>query len=134
MGGLPTTKRFYAEDYKDAPPWFHRFLSQLDLYTEPVYNILNQNVDLTVNTNEELYSLEVKSAHAMGADNNLFFVPKKFIGRPNGVIVAQCLVDGQTASVSSVTLAWVWTGSQVNIKAIYGLAEGRNHVVTLRIF
>lgn len=134
MGALPSTKRYYSEDYQGSPPWFQRFLSQLNLFTEPIYNILNQAVDVTTNTNEEIYYLAVPSASAIGANNTVSFVPKKFVGAPHGLNVGQCLIDGTTASVSSVTLSWIWTGSQITIKSIYGLAEGRNHVLTLRIW
>lgn len=134
MGSLPSTKRYYSEDFKESPPWFHRFLSQLDLFTEPIYNILNASVDLTVNTNEELYTLQVNNASSYGTDNTLTFVPKKFIGAPHGIFVCQCLTNNQTPTVANVHLVWGWTGSRVQIFAIYGLIDGLNHTLTLRIF
>lgn len=135
---LPTTKRFYSEDYKDAPQWFQRFLSQLNLYSEPIYNILNGGVDLTLNTNEEIYTLQVNNASATFDDNVFLFSPKKFVGAPHGVEIGQCLVNSDTgvdtAVGSQVTLDWVWTGSQVKILAIYGLTATVNYTFTLRIY
>lgn len=135
---LPSTKRYYSEDYKDSPPWFGRFLSQLNLFTEPIYNILNGAVDVTFNTSEEIYSLQVNNASATGSSNVFLFTPKKFIGAPHGVLIGQCLFNSTTGIATAVglpvTLDWVWTGSQVKILAIYGLTAAANYTFSLRIY
>lgn len=135
---LPTTKRFYSEDYKESPAWFMRFLSQLNLYTEPIYNILNQGVDVTLNTDEEIYSLSVPNASATGSSNIFHFVPKKFVGAPHGILVGQCLLNSSTgvatAIGSQVTIDWVWTGSEVSILAVYGLTASKSYTLSLRIY
>jgi len=134
MGGLPSVKRWYGEDYKEAEPWFTRFLAQLNLYSEPIYNILNGGVDVISNTSEEIYSLTIKNASSLGTNNTALFTPKKFVGAPHGITIGQCLIDGQFATETSVTLSWIWTGSQVRIVAIFGLTDGEDHVLTLRIW
>lgn len=135
---LPSTKRFYSEDYKESPSWFNRFLSQVNLYTEPIYNVLNGSVDVTMNTNEEIYTLQVSQASATAVNNATTFVPKKFVGAPHGVIIGQCLFNSSTGVASAignpVTLDWAWTGSQVSILAIYGLTDAESYTFQLRIF
>lgn len=135
---LPSTKRFYSEDYREATPWFQRFLSQLNLFTEPIYGILNQAVDLTMNTNEELYTLQVEMASATATSNATTFVPKKFAGAPHGVVIGQCLFNSDTGIATAVgnpvTLDWAWTGTQVSILAIYGLAASQSYTLSLRIY
>lgn len=138
MSGLPSTKRFYAEDYKESPQWFQRFLSQLNLFTEPIFNILNANVDVTSNTDEEIYVLQIKNAAASASGNKTTFVPKKFVGAPNGILIGQCLFNATTGVATAVgnpvTLDWVWTGSLVSILAIYGLTANSSYTLSLRIY
>lgn len=135
---LPTIKRFYADDYKTAPNYFQQFLSTLNLYSEPIYNILNQGVDLTMNTTEEIYTFTLTNASATGSSNTYNFTPKKFIGQPNGVIIGQCIYNTSngiaTAIGGQVTLDWIYSGNQVKILAIYGLTANKNYTFTLRIF
>ncbi len=136
MGALPSVHRWYSEDYPQSDDEFKRFLGQLNLFSDPVYQILNQGVELTANTTEEIYFLQVPNASATASDNTFLFTPKKFIGAPNGVIIGQCLLSASvpTANSGPVTLDWVWTGSQVSILAIHNLTATSDYQITLRIF
>lgn len=138
MGGLPSTKRYYSEDYKEAPPWFQRFLSQLNLFTEPIYNILNAGVDVNTNTDEETYTLQISTASATGSLNTFVFTPKKFVGAPQGILLGQCIFNATTglatAIGSPVTFDWIYTGSQIKILAVYGLTAGASYTLNLRIY
>lgn len=132
---LPTFKRFQTEDYKDAQPWFSRFIQSLNLYTEPIYNILDGNISPFSNANEETYLLKI-TAGAAAADNTALFAPKRFKGVPSGVVVAQCLPVAAvpTAVGAQVTLDWFWNGTQIQILAIYGLTVGEVYNINVRIF
>jgi hypothetical protein len=137
MGSLPTVHRFYSEDYKTAPQWFQeQFLKTLNLYTDPIYNILNAGVDVRTNTSEELYSFTISNASATPANNALTFTPQKFVGKPNGIIIGQCLANTPTVTPigAPVTLDWVFIGSQVKIIAVYGLSAGISYNFLVRIF
>lgn len=138
MSGLPSTKRFYSEDYAESPEWFKRYLAQSNLFTEPIYNILNAAVDVEANTNEEIYQLTVTDASATASDNTFTFTPKKFVGAPRGIIVGQCLLQSSngiaTANGGPVTIDWAYTGSQVSILAIHNLTAGESYSINLRIF
>lgn len=132
---LPTIQRFDAGEYPKASKEFQQFLSTLNLFTQPVYNILNQSIDIMQNTKEEIYTFSL-TAGASATNNTYSFTPQKFSGKPNGVIVAQCVLSAAnpTAIGNPVTLDWWWNGSQVQILAIYGLTNGSTYAFTLRIF
>ncbi len=138
MGGLPSTKRFYSEDYQEAENWFQRFLAQLNLFTEPMYNILNAGVDVDANTSEEIYTLQITSAGVASSDNTFLFTPKKFVGAPHGIILGQCIYNAAsgvaTAVGNPVTFDWIYTGSQIQILAIYGLTATASYTLSLRIY
>jgi len=135
---LPSTKRFYSEDYKDAPPWFQRFLSQLNLYTEPIYNVLNQAVDFMQNTTGEYYTYVLNNASPTPKTNTFTFTPKKFVGKPNAVIPAQILYASNPAQttfyLAAPSIDWTWTGSQVKVTAVYGLVPNMTYNITLLIW
>lgn len=134
---LPSTKRFYSEDYKDAPPYFQRFLGQSNLFTEPMYNIVNAGIDITQNTLGEFYTYTISNANATGSSNTYTFTPKKFAGAPHGVFKAQISLissSGLAMAIGALTgFDWTWTGSQIKILAVYGLTAGANYTVTLLI-
>lgn len=138
MPSLPSTKRFYSEDFKDAPDWFQQFLSQLNSYSEPMFNILNAGVGVTANTTDEIYIFQVQAAGVNPEDNEAVFEPKKFVGAPNGIVIGQCIFNSETGVATAignpVTFDWIWTGSQVKILAIYGLTAGSSYTLSLRIY
>ncbi len=138
MGSLPSVKRFFVEDYVGSPPYFQRFLSNLNLFTDPIYNILNGGVSVGANTAEEIYTLEITNASATGSSNTFLFTPQSFVGAPNGIVLGQCLwntaTGTPTAIGSPVTFDWVWSGSQVSILAVYGLTAGEDYSLRFRIF
>lgn len=138
QSNLPSTHRWYAEDYQQATPDFKRFLGQLNLFSEPIYNILNGGISITDNTLEELYTLTINPASATATANATTFVPKKFVGAPNGIVIGQCLFNASTGVAAAVgnpvTFDWVWTGSVVSILAIYGLTASASYTLKLRIY
>lgn len=132
---LPTIQRFDAGDYPKASKEFQQFLSTLNLFTQPVYNILNQSLDITQNTKEEIYTFSI-TAGAAATNNTFLFTPRKFAGKPNGVLIGQCILSGPTVAAigNPVTLDWIWNGSQVQILAIYGLTSSKTYAFTVRLF
>lgn len=132
---LPTIQRFDAGDYPKSSKEFQQFLSTLNLFTQPVYNLLNASLDIMQNTKEEIYTFSL-TAGASATSNTFTFAPRKFAGKPNGVLIGQCLLSAAnpTAVGNPVTLDWSWNGSQIVILAIYGLTNGSAYSFTLRIF
>ncbi len=138
MGSLPSVHRWYGEDYKDSPSWFTRFLGSLNLFSDPIYNILNGGVDVQINTYEEIYTLQIPTASATATSNTFTFTPKKFVGKPNGISLGQCIyntTNGQPAAVGGVVgFDWIYTGSQIQILAIYNLTSAASYTLSLRIY
>lgn len=132
---LPTIQRFYADDFAGAPKWFQQFINTLNLFTQQMYNIVNAGISISQNTAEEIYSFSI-TAGATYANNTFNFTPRKFAGRPNGVIIGQ--VTPNTSTVTAVgaacTLDWTYNAGQVQIIAIYGLTNTTSYTITVRIF
>lgn len=133
---LPSIQRLYADDYKSAPDWFrNEFIRTFNLFSQPIYSILNQGVDVNENTTDEFYSFTLTST-GVPATDILSFVPKKFIGKPTGVIMCQCLANTATVSAigNPVTFDWVFgSGGTIQILAIYGLTASISYTITVRI-
>lgn len=132
---LPTIQRFYSEDYQGAPKWFQAFLNTLNLFTQQIYNIVNAGIQIASNTQEEIYSFSV-TAGASAALSTFKFTPKKFAGKPNGVILAQIQVVAATITPvgAATSLDWVYSSGQVQIISMYGLTNGTTYNCTVRIF
>lgn len=132
---LPTISRLFAEDYRDAPKWFaNQFISTMNLFMTPTYSILNQGIDLTTNTRWEEYSFSFSCQSGTASSNTLSFIPRKYIGKPFAVVVAQCYnstAASPTAIGNPVTIDWYFSGNQVNILAIYGLTSGQTYSISL---
>jgi hypothetical protein len=136
VSDLPTIQRIYADDFAMAPDWFRQnFIQTFNLFSQPVYNILNQGVSVSENTVEEFYSFTLTSTGVFSKD--IFtFTPKKFVGKPNGVILCQCVANTNTVTPigSAVAFDWVFgNGGTVQIIAIYGLTSGISYTLTVRI-
>lgn len=138
LSDLPTITRLYAEDYKDSPDWFKsKFVSTMNLFLQPVYGILNQGIDVTQNTRMEEYMLTFPCQSGTPSNNTLNFTPRKFVGKPFGVIVAQCYnttAASPTAIGNPVTIDWYFSGNNIYILAIYGLTSGQTYSISLLIF
>lgn len=138
QSNLPTITRLFAEDYKDSPDWFKsKFISTMNLFLQPIYGILNQGVDVTINTKMEEYSFSFPCNSGTASSNTYNFTPRKYIGRPFGVIVAQCYnttAASPTAIGNSVTIDWYFSGTNIYILAIYGLTSGQTYQMSLLIF
>lgn len=133
---LPSIQRLYADDYASAPDWFrNQFVRTFNLFSQPVYRILNQGVNVPNNTTEEFYSFTLTST-GVPIQDILSFVPKKFVGKPTGVIMCQCLVNTATVAPvgNPVTFDWVFgSGGAIQILAIYGLTVNLSYTLTVRI-
>lgn len=137
LTNLPTIQRFDAGDYKEAPSWFtQKFFQALNLFVQPTYNILNSGVQIMSNTAQEIYTFTL-TAGAAATNNTFAFTPRKFVGKPNGVILGQCYnttAGVPTAIGNPVTFDWYWDGAQVKILAIYGLTSTVQYSFNLYIY
>jgi hypothetical protein len=135
MADVPasTSRRFNPADYKTAPAWFNgRFLSQLTLFTEPVYLALSNGLTFTQNFNAQYYTSTI-TAGATSADNAFSF-KQTIQGNPRECIKASCNVQGDLSTpIAPVDFSWYATGGTVFITAVSGLTTGTVYVLTVRL-
>ncbi len=136
MATLPSSasKQFNPADYSKAPDWFTgRFLSQLNLFTDPVYLALVNGLTFSANFNAQYYSISFSSASTPAG--NAFSFKSTISGNPVEVVIASCNVSGNlsTPITSAVTLSWYSTGGVVYITAVNGLTPGTTYILNLRV-
>jgi hypothetical protein len=135
MASLPssTSRRFNPADFKTAPDWFNgRFLSQLNLFTDPVYLALLNGLTFSQNFNA-FYFTQIITSGATPA-SNAFSFKNTISGNPIEVIKASCNVVGNLSTpVCPVDISWYQTGGTIYITAISGLTAGVTYSLVLRI-
>ena len=135
MASLPasTSRKFNPADYKTAPEWFNgRFLSALNLFTDPVYLALSNGLSFIQNFNAQYYTITF-TAQATAA-GNAFNFKSTISGQPIEVIKAQCVVTGNLSSpLAPVDFSWYATAGVVYVTSVSGLTAGTSYTLTLRI-
>ncbi len=132
QSNLPTSRRFKFEDYKDAPEWFANFLGSLNLFVDPVYQILNGGVTYQNLTIPQLYTTTV-TAPAAGSTTFNFTNPLAIV--PSSVILGNIYQTGNPATHPSSATCVYWHFSQgtVYIDNIPHLTPATSYVVTLSV-
>ena len=127
---LPSTWRFDYGDYSPLGATFQKFLSNLNLFTLAVYNILNGGVGFQ-NLQRTIYSVTLTA----GQVTPISFVNPLPIA-PSGLSLVQCLAQGNTpqALSSSVSVGnWTFDGSTITILNVSGLVAGVTYKLSLEI-
>ena len=127
---LPPLYRFDYGDYSSLGATFQKFLSNLNLFTLAVYNILNGGVGFQ-NLQRTIYSVVLTA----GQVTPLSFVNPLSIA-PSGLSLVQCLAQGNTpqALSSSVSVGnWTFDGSTITILNVSGLVAGVTYKLSLEI-
>jgi len=136
MATLPasTSRKFSPADYRTAPSWFNgRFLSQLNLFTDPVYQALSNGLSFLQNFNAQYFTQQI-TAGATSA-SNAFSFKTTIKGAPLEVIKASCnLASDPTAPLTvAVDFSWYSSAGVVFVTAVSGLTTGSVYNLTLRI-
>ena len=125
---LPSVFRFKREDYPDAPEWFGQFLGQLNLYTNPVYSILNGGVTFQNLATPQIYSLTITaSSQTRFTFQNPLRIP------PSAVLVGNVYVSGAATLHPSVPVQVMWhlTDKDIIVDDVVGLTIGTKYFLTL---
>lgn len=135
MSSLPasTSRKFNPADYRTAPDWFKgRFLTQLNLFTDPVYLALLNGLTFPQNFNAQYYTIALTAGAT--AVSNAFNFKLLISGQPLEVIKASCNVQGnlQTA-VAPVDISWYSSAGVVYVTSVSGLTAGTVYILTLRV-
>lgn len=136
MAVLPasTSRRQNPADYKTAPPWFTgRFLSALNLFTDPVYTSLFNGLTFQQNFNSQYYSI-IFTAGSTPA-SNAFKFSQTIQGVPTECIKAACNVasDPSIPLTAAVDFSWYANSGIVFVTAVSGLTTGTVYRLTVRL-
>ena len=136
MATIPasTSRKFNPADYKTAEKWFSgRFLSQLNLFTDPVYGALQNGLTFQANFNAQ-YFTQIITAGAT-ADKNAFSFKSSISGTPIEIIKASCnfASDPTVPLLSPVDFSWYWNAGTIYVTAVSGLTSGSVYRLVLRI-
>ncbi len=129
---LPTTRLFRFEDFPGAPKWFSEFLSALNLFVGPVYQILNGGVTYQNLTIPQLYTTTI-TAPASGSVTFNFTNPLKIV--PSAVLLGNVYVSGQPSShpISASCVFWHFSQGTIYIDNIPNLTTSITYVLTLAV-
>lgn len=136
MATIPasTSRRFNPADYKTSPEWFSgRFLSQLNLFTDPVFLALSNGLNFVQNFNAQ-YFTQIITAGAT-PDKNAFKFNSSIQGTPIEVIKASCNVESDPTKplLSPVDFSWYFNFPTIFITAVSGLTAGTVYKLVLRV-
>lgn len=136
MANLPasTSRRFNPADYKESPPWFYgRFLSQLTLFTEPVYLALQNTLTFQQNFNAQYYTQIIIAGAS--PEKNFFSFKSTIQGQPVEVIKASCNVNSDLTIplTTQVDFSWYFNAGVIVVTAVSGLTEGTTYRLILRV-
>lgn len=127
---LPPLYRFDFGDYSALGSVFQKFLSNLNLFTLAIYNLVNKGIGFA-NLQRSIYTTTVTA----GTTTPLTFVNPLAIP-PSGVSVVQVQLMGKvtTAIANAVTANnWYFDGQNIKILNIAGLTNGSTYSISLEV-
>lgn len=127
---LPPVWRFDFGDYSSLGTVFQKFLSNINLFTLSVYNLMNKGISFE-NMQRAIYSTTVTA----GTLTPLVFVNPLTIP-PSGVSLVKVLLVGKTntALTSAVSAAnFFYDGKNINVLNITGLTSGSIYDISLEV-
>lgn len=128
---LPSTYRFDYADYQGLGPIFQKFIANLDLFTVPIYTLINGGLGFA-NLQRSVFSTTVKA----GSTTPLSFVNPLPVA-PSGLAVCKVLLASApgTAITNAVSVAnWNFDGRNINILDIVGLTGGSTYSISIEVF
>jgi hypothetical protein len=132
QSNLPTNQDFKFENYPDAPEWFKQFLSSLNLFVGPVYNVLNGGVNYQNLTIPKLFT---KAFTTPASGLVTFNFPNPLRINPSAVLIGN-LYEGTSTSVhpTDATIAyWHLSQNVIYIDDIPNLTAATGYSVTFVI-
>lgn len=130
---LPTSHQFKFEDYPDAPAYFAQFLSALNLFVDPVYQILNGGIS-TQNLIAPRMFTKIITTPASGDVTFNFVNPLRI--QPSAVVIGNIYEQGDPSAHPTNPTCVYWHISQgsIYIDNIPNLTAATAYVITLAVF
>lgn len=135
MANIPasTSRRFNPADYKTAPDWFAgRFLSALNLFTDPVFLALQNGLTFLQNFNAQYFTQNILAGATPAL--NKFSFKQTITGQPLECVVAAInLPDPTQPIVSAVSISWYSDSGTIFVTAVNGLTAGTTYNLRVRV-
>jgi hypothetical protein len=130
---LPTNQNFKFEDFPGAEQWFAQFLSSLNLFVQPVYQILNGGVTYQNLTIPRIYTVTTTTPASGDVAFN-FTNPLKI--QPSAVLIGNIYELGQTSvhPTSATSVYWHISQGTIYVDNIPNLTTSTTYVITLIVF
>lgn len=130
---LPTTRRFKVEDYPGMPQAFAQFLNSLNLFVDPVYQILDGGITYQNLAAPQIFT-KVITTPAAGSVTFNFTNPLKIV--PSAVLLGNVYQSGNpsTHPSSPAVIYWHYSQGSIYIDNITNLTTSTSYVVTLAVF
>ena len=136
MANIPASasRQFNPADYRTAPAWFTgRFLSALNLFTDPVFTALSNGLTFSQNFDSQYYTLTFRAG--TNPEDNAFNFKQTISGRPMECIKASCNVasDPSIPITNAVDICWYASSGIVFVTSVTGLTDGTTYSLTVRV-
>lgn len=130
QSNLPTSRTFKFEDFPGAEQWFQQFLNSLNLFVDPVYQILNGGITYQNMMIPKTFT-KVITTPAAGAVTFNFTNPLRIT--PNAVLLGNVYVNGypSTHPASATCAYWHFSQGSIYIDDIPNLTASTTYVITL---
>ena len=127
---LPQIWKFDFGDYSSLGVTFQKFLSNVNIFTQAVYNFMNGGVGFG-NLQRTIYTETVTA----GTTTPISFVNPLTVA-PSGVSLVKCLLVANTPTAISNAISvanWYFDGENINILNIAGLTSGSSYNVSIEV-
>lgn len=131
---LPVIQRFQKQNYPGSPDWFTRFISDMNSFTEIVWNILNRNVTPGDNLDAQIYTTSLLAG--TDPEDNTFQFQSELNHTPTCILVGN-VVDRaayQAPLTTAVGVQWSVSGDTITVAGVAGLVTGQTYDLTLLVF
>ncbi len=127
---LPTTHQFKKENFPDSPEYFGQFLNQLNLFVDPIYQILNGGISYQNLIAPKMYTKTITTPSSGSVTFN-FSNPLKIV--PSAVLLGNVYVNGLPSShpSSPAVVYWHFSEGNIYIDNITNLTTSTTYAVTL---
>lgn len=127
QSNLPSVNRFKFEDFPGAPDWFAQFINQFNLFSGPVYSILNRGVGY-----QNLVAPQIYKQTILGAAPTVFQFTNPLSIQPSAVTLGNVWygIPSQHPAVACQVM-WHESGNVIYIDDVIGLTPGTMYNLTL---
>jgi hypothetical protein len=134
QSNLPTVQRLKYEDYSDAKSWqqaLQQFIATLNLFVNPVYNILNGQV-----TYQNLTAPQIVTYTVTAATPTSFSFTNPLIIVPGAVILGNVYIPPNFNQHPAVAceVMWHFSGNTIYVDDVVGLTPGIKYTLVMVVF